>query len=29
FTQKDTASYHQEGEERHWVALLDLLKRTF
>ncbi|KDN79762.1 dienelactone hydrolase family protein [Streptomyces olindensis] len=29
FTQKDTASYHQEGEERHWAALLDLLKRTF
>ncbi|MFF3336623.1 dienelactone hydrolase family protein [Streptomyces sp. NPDC002888] len=29
FTQKDTAAYHQEGDERHWVALLDLLKRTF
>ena len=29
FTQADTASYHQEGDERHWSALLDLLKRTF
>jgi carboxymethylenebutenolidase len=29
FTQADTASYHQEGDERHWAALLDLLKRTF
>ncbi|MEU0948004.1 dienelactone hydrolase family protein [Streptomyces canus] len=29
FTQADTASYHREGDERHWAALLDLLKRTF
>ncbi|MFE3854841.1 dienelactone hydrolase family protein [Streptomyces griseorubiginosus] len=29
FTQADTASYHPEGDERHWAALLDLLKRTF
>ncbi|MFJ7181695.1 dienelactone hydrolase family protein [Streptomyces massasporeus] len=29
FTQADTASYHREGDERHWSALLDLLKRTF
>ncbi|MFD8236789.1 dienelactone hydrolase family protein [Streptomyces sp. NPDC059696] len=29
FTQADTAAYHQEGDERHWSALLDLLKRTF
>ncbi|MFG2133649.1 dienelactone hydrolase family protein [Streptomyces sp. NPDC048751] len=29
FTQADTASYQQEGDERHWAALLDLLKRTF
>ncbi|WP_367325496.1 dienelactone hydrolase family protein [Streptomyces sp. HUAS ZL42] len=29
FTQADTASYHKEGDERHWAALLDLLKRTF
>ncbi|MCK8438331.1 dienelactone hydrolase family protein [Streptomyces sp. D2-8] len=29
FTQADTASYHQEADERHWSALLDLLKRTF
>lgn len=28
FTQADTASYHSEGDERHWAALLDLLKRT-
>lgn len=29
FTQADTAAYHREGDERHWSALLDLLKRTF
>nr|WSZ20074.1 dienelactone hydrolase family protein [Streptomyces canus] len=29
FTQADTASYHHEADERHWAALLDLLKRTF
>ncbi|MET7480805.1 dienelactone hydrolase family protein [Streptomyces sp. NPDC005648] len=29
FTQADTATYHQEGDERHWAALLDLLERTF
>jgi carboxymethylenebutenolidase len=29
FTQADTAAYHEEGAERHWAALLDLLKRTF
>ncbi|MEU6374906.1 dienelactone hydrolase family protein [Streptomyces sp. NPDC046909] len=29
FTQADTAAYHREGAERHWAALLDLLKRTF
>ncbi|KUM84503.1 MULTISPECIES: dienelactone hydrolase family protein [Streptomyces] len=29
FTQADTASYHREGDERHWAALLDLLKRAF
>ncbi|WP_425246200.1 dienelactone hydrolase family protein [Streptomyces sp. NEAU-NA10] len=29
FTQADTAAYHEEGAERHWTALLDLLKRTF
>ncbi|MFI6038596.1 dienelactone hydrolase family protein [Streptomyces sp. NPDC051315] len=29
FTQADTAAYHQEAAERHWTALLDLLKRTF
>ncbi|NEB04020.1 dienelactone hydrolase family protein [Streptomyces sp. SID13726] len=29
FTQADTASYSPEGDERHWAALLDLLKRTF
>ncbi|WP_037679683.1 dienelactone hydrolase family protein [Streptomyces griseus] len=29
FTQADTAAYHQDGDERHWAALLDLLKRTF
>lgn len=29
FTQADTAAYHEEGDRRHWAALLDLLKRTF
>ncbi|MFK4106752.1 dienelactone hydrolase family protein [Streptomyces sp. NPDC019531] len=29
FTQADTTSYSPEGDERHWAALLDLLKRTF
>ncbi|MFF8974180.1 dienelactone hydrolase family protein [Streptomyces sp. NPDC014995] len=29
FTQADTAAYHEEAAERHWAALLDLLKRTF
>ncbi|MCD7445588.1 dienelactone hydrolase family protein [Streptomyces lincolnensis] len=29
YTQADTASYDREGDERHWAALLDLLKRTF
>jgi carboxymethylenebutenolidase len=29
FTQADTAAYHRGGDERHWAALLDLLKRTF
>ncbi len=29
FTQADTASYDRAGDERHWAALLDLLKRTF
>ncbi|GAA3290726.1 dienelactone hydrolase family protein [Streptomyces cinereospinus] len=29
FTQADTASYHAEGDRRHWAALLDLLDRTF
>ncbi|MCX5335549.1 MULTISPECIES: dienelactone hydrolase family protein [unclassified Streptomyces] len=29
FTQADTAAYHREADERHWAALLDLLKRTF
>ncbi|WSQ14510.1 dienelactone hydrolase family protein [Streptomyces sp. NBC_01231] len=29
FTQADTASYDAAGDERHWTALLDLLKRTF
>ncbi|MXM65416.1 dienelactone hydrolase family protein [Streptomyces sp. HUCO-GS316] len=29
FTQADTAAYQREGDERHWAALLDLLKRTF
>jgi carboxymethylenebutenolidase len=29
YTQADTAAYNKEGDERHWAALLDLLKRTF
>ncbi|MFF4659192.1 dienelactone hydrolase family protein [Streptomyces sp. NPDC001381] len=29
FTQADTAAYGEEAAERHWAALLDLLKRTF
>ncbi|GGM15463.1 hydrolase [Streptomyces fumigatiscleroticus] len=29
FTQADTAAHDPEAEERHWAALLDLLKRTF
>ncbi|ELS50442.1 dienelactone hydrolase family protein [Streptomyces viridochromogenes] len=29
FTQSDTAAYDREADERHWAALLDLLKRTF
>ncbi|WP_210583809.1 dienelactone hydrolase family protein [Streptomyces sp. GESEQ-35] len=29
YTQSDTSAYHREGDERHWAALLDLLKRTF
>lgn len=29
YTQADTAAYDQEAEERHWAALMDLLKRTF
>ncbi|KOG31448.1 dienelactone hydrolase family protein [Streptomyces resistomycificus] len=29
FTQADTAAYDKAGDERHWTALLDLLKRTF
>ncbi|MFJ8111766.1 dienelactone hydrolase family protein [Streptomyces sp. NPDC096132] len=29
FTQADTAAYDEEAAERHWAALLDLLKRTF
>lgn len=29
YTQADTASYDKEGDDRHWVALLDLLNRTF
>ncbi|MCL7428111.1 dienelactone hydrolase family protein [Streptomyces sp. YS415] len=28
FTQADTAAYSQEADERHWAALLDLLKRN-
>ncbi|WP_030678691.1 dienelactone hydrolase family protein [Streptomyces cellulosae] len=29
YTQADTSAYDREGDERHWAALLDLLKRTF
>ncbi|MFJ1969694.1 dienelactone hydrolase family protein [Streptomyces sp. NPDC087903] len=29
YTQADTSAYDEKGAERHWVALLDLLKRTF
>ncbi|WP_416981715.1 dienelactone hydrolase family protein [Streptomyces sp. T028] len=29
FTQADSAAYGEEAAERHWAALLDLLKRTF
>ncbi|MEV1067725.1 dienelactone hydrolase family protein [Streptomyces sp. NPDC050263] len=29
YTQADTAAYDEQGAERHWAALLDLLKRTF
>ena len=29
FTQADTAAYHEEAAERHWVELLGLLERTF
>ncbi|GAA3963181.1 dienelactone hydrolase family protein [Streptomyces marokkonensis] len=29
YTQEDTAAYDPEAAERHWEALLDLLKRTF
>jgi len=29
FTQADTSSYHKEGDEQHWAALLGLLERTF
>ena len=29
FTQADTASYREEGDARHWEALLGLLERTF
>ncbi|MFF9814886.1 dienelactone hydrolase family protein [Streptomyces sp. NPDC014006] len=29
YTQADTSAYQEEGAERHWVALLDLLERTF
>ncbi|MEU5275373.1 dienelactone hydrolase family protein [Streptomyces asoensis] len=28
FTQADTSAYDEKGAERHWAALLDLLKRT-
>ncbi|MDX3314333.1 dienelactone hydrolase family protein [Streptomyces sp. NPDC054884] len=28
YTQADTSSYDEQASERHWVALLDLLKRT-
>ncbi|HZF92252.1 dienelactone hydrolase family protein [Streptomyces sp.] len=29
YTQADTSAYHEEGDRRHWAALLDLLSRTF
>ncbi|MFC5216478.1 dienelactone hydrolase family protein [Streptomyces coerulescens] len=29
YTQSDTSAYDREADERHWAALLDLLKRTF
>lgn len=29
YTQSDTAAYDKEADERHWAALLDLLRRTF
>jgi carboxymethylenebutenolidase len=29
YTQADTPAYDREADERHWAALLDLLKRTF
>ncbi|MGW0882452.1 dienelactone hydrolase family protein [Streptomyces sp. NPDC002671] len=29
YTQADTPSYDRDADERHWAALLDLLKRTF
>ncbi|MBW8795144.1 MAG: dienelactone hydrolase family protein [Streptomyces sp.] len=29
YTQADTPAYSAEADERHWSALLDLLKRTF
>ncbi|MBD0843817.1 MULTISPECIES: dienelactone hydrolase family protein [unclassified Streptomyces] len=29
FTQADTSAYDREADERHWAALLDLLRRTF
>ncbi|KUN01127.1 dienelactone hydrolase [Streptomyces yokosukanensis] len=29
YTQADTPAYNHEADERHWAALLDLLKRTF
>ncbi|MEU3957879.1 dienelactone hydrolase family protein, partial [Streptomyces achromogenes] len=29
YTQADTPAYHREADERHWAALLDLLKRAF
>lgn len=29
FTQADTDAYDREADERHWAALLDLLRRTF
>ncbi|KRD11951.1 MULTISPECIES: dienelactone hydrolase family protein [unclassified Streptomyces] len=28
YTQADTSAYDEEASERHWAALLDLLKRT-